>query len=493
MANVLDLKINAPNYVVEVFSCKFWDIITMKTANYWTKDRCKKEARKYQTRTLFAKKSGGCYQKAWTEGWLDDICKHMKSLIKPNGYWTKDRCLDVAKKCKTRTEFNRSFCRAWEVCRENNWLDEACSHMTELIKSDNYWTKENCHKAALSFKNRNLFAKKYGAAYNKARLNGWLDDICSHMEWINRPNGYWTKERCAEEALKFASRNEYLTKSGGSYKSAKNNGWLDEICSHMESKIKPKGYWSYENCLKESLKYKYKDDFAQACNGAYSVSLKNDWLNTFYPKRKPYKLSQNHKNKIRSGWSKRKKTKKEFLIAAKIMHGEDTYNYNEFIYVDTHTKGKIICSNKEHPPFFQTPRDHAGMGNGCPCCKSSRGERKLLSILSKLDIHFIYQKAFKDLRSNKNKCLFFDFYLPDFNILIEYDGHLHFGYMNNGWNNKNNHLKTKNHDLKKNKYCVENKIKLIRIPYTMEFDLEYIISKEYLKGFPRSINYSKIL
>ena len=33
-------------------------------------------------------------------------------------------------------------------------------------------------------------------------------------------------------------------------------GW-DDICSHMIEILKPRGYWTKENCQKESLKYKY--------------------------------------------------------------------------------------------------------------------------------------------------------------------------------------------------------------------------------------------
>lgn len=37
---------------------------------------------------------------------------------------------------------------------------------------------------------------------------------------MKKPNGYWTKERCHEEALKYNSRKEFQSKSRGSYKSA---------------------------------------------------------------------------------------------------------------------------------------------------------------------------------------------------------------------------------------------------------------------------------
>jgi len=52
-----------------------------------------------------------------------------------------------------------------------------------------------------------------------------------------KPMGYWTKERCAKEAEKFKYKSEFSRKANGAYISALKNGWIDEICSHMEPKI----------------------------------------------------------------------------------------------------------------------------------------------------------------------------------------------------------------------------------------------------------------
>ena len=60
-----------------------------------------------------------------------------------------------------------------------------------------------------------------------------------------------------------------------------------------------------------------------------------------------------------------------FLDKAKGVHG-DTYDYSLFIYVDSVTKGIIICS--EHGQFEQNPHNHL-IGHGCPKCSNKlRGE-----------------------------------------------------------------------------------------------------------------------
>lgn len=62
---------------------------------------------------------------------------------------------------------------------------------------------------------------------------------------------------------------------------------------------------------------------------------------------------------------------------------------------------------------------------GCPQCKESVGERKIRTILSKNPISFTRNKTFDDLRGIKGKLLSYDFYLPEYNLLIEFQGKQH--------------------------------------------------------------------
>jgi Zn finger protein HypA/HybF involved in hydrogenase expression len=55
---------------------------------------------------------------------------------------------------------------------------------------------------------------------------------------------------------------------------------------------------------------------------------------------------------------------KKFRERAREIHG-DKYDYDDFIYVNSATKGKIVCS--EHDDFFQSPGNHF-RGSGCPQC-----------------------------------------------------------------------------------------------------------------------------
>lgn len=103
-----------------------------------------------------------------------------------------------------------------------------------MRRSRNYWTKDRCHEEALKYKTRKEFQTNSKAAYSKARKMGWLDDICSHMLLIHKPPGYWIKERIIEAASECSTRTEFYVKYSAAAAIARNMGWIDEVCAHME-------------------------------------------------------------------------------------------------------------------------------------------------------------------------------------------------------------------------------------------------------------------
>ena len=117
-----------------------------------------------------------------------------------------------------------------------------------------------------------------------------------------------------------------------------------------------------------------------------------------------------------------------------------------------------------------------GHVQSCGCIKSA-GETKIKSILNELNIYFETQKSFETCRFEDTKALAkFDFYLPEYNCLIEYDGEQHFLSRQSGWSNDIQLAYTKSHDNFKNQWCYQNNIRLIRIPYTdfNQIDKNYI-------------------
>ncbi len=108
----------------------------------------------------------------------------------------------------------------------------------------------------------------------------------------------------------------------------------------------------------------------------------------------------------------------KFIQKAKEIHG-DVYNYDDFVYVNTHKKGIINCI--KHGKFLQTASKHLS-GQGCPICKSSKGEVLIRSILVKNKINFEMQYVIPGAVQRFR----YDFYLPDYNLFIEFHGVQHF-------------------------------------------------------------------
>lgn len=119
--------------------------------------------------------------------------------------------------------------------------------------------------------------------------------------------------------------------------------------------------------------------------------------------------------------------------------------------------------------YFEAPnelisekRSHGN--NPCNCWKKfSIGVQKIIFILEKNNIKYELEKKFNTCISPKGNMLPFDFYLPDYNVLIQYDGQQH--YKISFGQEEEKLTKQKEYDKIKTQWCKKNNIKLIRIPY----------------------------
>lgn len=124
---------------------------------------------------------------------------------------------------------------------------------------------------------------------------------------------------------------------------------------------------------------------------------------------------------------------------------------------------KCVCG-KEYEIYSSNLTQ--GNTKSCGCIKESYGEQKIRLILEKNNIKFINQKSFLDFRyPETNGIPKYDFYLPEKNILIEYDGEQHFHPAFN-WDTEQKFLLRQYYDKLKNEYALNNNFILIRIPYT---------------------------
>jgi len=113
-------------------------------------------------------------------------------------------------------------------------------------------------------------------------------------------------------------------------------------------------------------------------------------------------------------------------------------------------------------------------GDRCPSCnleyRVSRGMRLIMEILQEKGIEFETERTFEGCRSRRGKLMPFDFYLPGFNLAVEYDGPQHFYPMSNR-GGAAGFAARKENDQDKNHFCEDNGIRLLRLSYFRESTL----------------------
>ena len=174
-----------------------------------------------------------------------------------------------------------------------------------------------------------------------------------------------------------------------------------------------------------------------------------------------------------SSAEKRKMPFQAFIKYAQHKHG-NKFCYEKSNYTNNRTKIEIVCPI--HGSFFQTPRSHL-KHNGCSKCKEiSRGEIKIQQFLIQNQIIFERQKRI--LECKHKLPLPFDFYLPDYNLCIEFDGIQHIL----GWGLKKNKQKSLEiiqlRDEIKTNFCLNNSINLLRISHDKIEQIEELIINE---------------
>lgn len=169
----------------------------------------------------------------------------------------------------------------------------------------------------------------------------------------------------------------------------------------------------------------------------------------------------------------KKLTNEEFLDRLGEECLEEYDVLEEYVNIDT----KILFKHKSCDTTFKlSPYQFITRHKKkyCPICyyNKSHGEVAITQFLEKNNIFYNKEYVFKDYPQAR-----YDFYLPDSNIIIEFDGKQHYEFIPffHGTEEEFNNNKLK--DLEKNSYCLKNGITMFRIPYTEEDNLETILNE----------------
>ena len=122
----------------------------------------------------------------------------------------------------------------------------------------------------------------------------------------------------------------------------------------------------------------------------------------------------------------------------------------EYVAISCNKKFIFNCLNCSHE-YLQSPNSKT-LGSGCPYCVN-KTELKVADFLKEQNIKFKRQFNIENIKK------YYDFYLPDFDLILEIDGDQHFRQVSN-WGCPD---VTINNDIEKMKTGLENSISFLRI------------------------------
>lgn len=152
------------------------------------------------------------------------------------------------------------------------------------------------------------------------------------------------------------------------------------------------------------------------------------------------------------------------------------YDYSRVHFNRVLEKVWIKCPN--HGWFLQEAKAHMN-GDNCPLCSCvSKGEEMIAFFLDENGVDYVRQhKVANENLFCKNTNLLIDFYVPSFNLFIEYNGRQHYEPVER-FGGQDAYMKQKERDIALKQYCKKHNIRLVEIPYTEYRNIEDIIKKE---------------
>jgi predicted GIY-YIG superfamily endonuclease len=144
--------------------------------------------------------------------------------------------------------------------------------------SKKIWTHEKCKDEASKYINKSDFKKFSSSAYKYAARHKILQEVCSHMKSKIMPNGYWTKDKCKEVCVECKTKKELKRKYVSAYNVIYSNNWVEELLGQFKIMRHSKDYYTFETCQEISLKFKTKKEFRENNYYCYKIALNNKWL-----------------------------------------------------------------------------------------------------------------------------------------------------------------------------------------------------------------------
>lgn len=250
-----------------------------KSRNYWTKEKVFEVARKCSTKKQFKNLYGGAYSKAYNKGWLNEM-NWFPSFKECNGYCVYAYIDELSYSVYVGLTIDMDR----RDKEHRNTITSVSTHFT-TIPQPQILISGISQKQAQYWENwyKVEFQIQGYNVLNKGKTGVGVGSLGGF--------GKWTKELVYEESKKFTTLYDFSRQRSQAYTIALKNGWLNEMI-WLERKCKR---WNKEEVFEESKKYISKKDFENGCRTAYTLAYKNKWFSEMEwlkPKKKAVKWTK---------------------------------------------------------------------------------------------------------------------------------------------------------------------------------------------------------
>lgn len=254
-----------------------WFYSKRQPPRWWNvKEHVLDESKKYKTLDEFFWQSPAAHFAARKHKWIDEMVWLQRSQTQPGHWQIEENVIEESKKYSTKTAFHNGCHAAYDYASTHNLWDKM-PWIQSKVRENGYWTKERVFEEGAKYSTRMEFKKNASTAYSMATRNNWIEE----MTWLVSPvmpTGHWqNKQNVIQESKKYSSRSEFRWGTPGAYRSAIDNGWIDE----MTWLKRPQNYnlkWTRESVFEEAKKYETGGAFKKGCPSAYKVANSKGWL-----------------------------------------------------------------------------------------------------------------------------------------------------------------------------------------------------------------------
>ena len=241
------------------------------------------------------------------------------------------------------------------------------------------------------------------------------------------PNKYWTKPLVLVEARKYQTRSQWKANALGSYKAALREKWLEEAASHMKV---VKINWTLDLLKANAAPYPTRGKWKEAQPAAYKTAMSKGLLDQVCTHMTQGKMPNRY-------W-----TKEKVLESAR-----------EFPSIAAWSAAEVTAYNKAKKNGWMKEATVHMHALAMPI-----GPSIIHQYLMSHDIEYDAERRFKNHPEVARKP--FDFYLPKFNLIIEYHGKQH----KNGWrDDPKSKAEIQTNDKTKKEWAKSQKINFLEI------------------------------